>query len=297
MIASKPSGGFSTDEVRFGEYEGEDVLVKYASGAKDENNLLKGYRACEHISEAVDFKVPEPVKLVVKDNELLAIEEKVDTEYPSRQDWKNPDFFEQTVHRGVEILNDMHSDRLQCSIKESGLMVSEDRIEQSMTKNLDLLSSETNEDVYQLCREIISAIRENGFERNFSHNDFNVDNMIFESARLTGLFDWEKCGLADRTRDIALFESAIIDEYGMFFHRSKVESFREIVRHNINHSFSPRILRMYRFFQNAVAYSYISNGQCSETWRSIGTNKEIIRHRKKLIERRKQGIKEDVQAF
>ena len=46
MIASKPSGGFSTDEVIFGEYEGEDVLVKYASGARDENNLLKGYRAC-----------------------------------------------------------------------------------------------------------------------------------------------------------------------------------------------------------------------------------------------------------
>ncbi|EGQ43002.1 MAG: putative aminoglycoside phosphotransferase [Candidatus Nanosalina sp. J07AB43] len=269
-------------------------MIKYASGVGNENNLLKGYRACEHVSKAASFKVPEPVKLVVENNELLAIEEKVDTDYPSRQDWNDSDFLEQTVHKGAQMLNEMYSDRLSRKIQESGVLVREDRIGQAMEYNLELLSSETDNEIYRLCKDIISAIENTSIETGFSHNDFNIDNMIFEQGHLTGLFDWENCGLADRTRDIALFESAIIDEYGMFFHGQEAKKFRELYRNNLEYNFDTDMLKMYRFFQNATAYSYVSRGQCSETWNRIGTNTEILKHRKEILDDRKKHIRKIV---
>jgi aminoglycoside phosphotransferase (APT) family kinase protein len=293
-VTSEPAGGY-TNEVRFGEYRGYKVLMKYGSGGEEVENVVKGYRACEALYGEVDFVLPEPVRLEREDGDVLAVISRIETALPSREEWKRSEHVRKTVEKGVEILNSLHSRDLSQELEDSGLLKEEDRIEQAMRGEIPIISSESDGETLEICREIIDVLVDNPVENKFSHNDFNIDNYVFQNRELSGAFDWENCGVFDRTRDVALLESAVVDEYGLFFHGDRAEDFREDLRRNIEHDFSASRLKLYRFFQNALAYSYVSSGQCSETWKAAGTAEEMLKHRRELLDERKPAVKDALQ--
>lgn len=288
----KAEGGFTNKDF-LGNYRGKEVFIKYS--AENEERLLKEFTVCSNIHEVSDFKVPKPLKIVSSSKGTIAIFEKINLLYPSREKWKDFNYCKRTVKKGARILNDIRGLSSSSNISNLNMLGQEVvRIEEVMKNEVPKIKSTINEETANLCCKIIKFLENERGKQEFSHNDFSINNYLFQEE-LKGVLDWENSGYYDPHRDIAIFESSIIDEYVRFFHGDKAEILREIFRNQIKEDIKRERLELYRFFQNAVIYSCLSRGECSEAWKAIGGEKEIKDYRRKLIGKRKENVRRTLQ--
>jgi len=284
-----PEGGVK-NTVRTGTYRNREVFIKY-SGTENLEDVKRGFEACSVLKE--EIKVPEPIRIVEKDEEVVAIFERLDISYPDRENWQDKDFCRETVEKSIETLEKLQkSKKIRLKAQNSDILSEDPGITKNMREEVEYIKTGLDKDTVEICHEVLYALENKDVDKKFSHNDFGPHNFIFEGSELKGLFDWEYAGFYDPMKDWGKFESTVIDEFVTFFHPEKADEFRELLYENIEREADHDRAQMYRFLQTVVAYYYITNGECSESWKAAGTVEEIRELKAQQLDERKEEVRE-----
>ncbi len=295
-VDGTPKGGVK-NEVRTGTYQGRPVFMKY-SGPENFDAVKRGFEASRILYSNSDIRVSEPVKMIERGDEILAISEDLDIQYPEREKWKDEEFCRSTLKKAIDILEEIqNSGDLKQRAEDSEVLSERPEIIEGMRDEIELIEPGLDEETVELCRKVLDTLSETESTDKFSHSDLGMHNFIFEGSDLKGVFDWEYAGFFDSAKDWGKLESSVIDEFIGFFHPEKREEFRELMYEKMDEDIDRNRVKMYRFFQNAISYSYIVQGECSESWKAIGTVEEIEEYRGKLLEERKEEVKSLLDSY
>ncbi len=295
-VEGTPAGGVK-NEVRTGKYNGKPVFMKY-SGPENLEEVKRGFKASKILYSGPDIRVPEPIRIIEHRDEVLALFEDLDITYPEREKWEEEEFCRETLEKAIDILEEIqNSEELRKEAESSEILNKQPDIIKGMRDEIELIEPGIDDETVDLCRKVLDKLSETESRESFSHSDMGMHNFIFEGSELKGVFDWEYAGFFDSAKDRGKIESSVIDEFIGFFHPEKRAEYRELMYDRMDESIDVDRVKMYRFFQNAVSYSYIVQGECSESWKAIGTVEEIKEYRGELLEERKKEVKDILDSY
>lgn len=260
----------------YGVYEGEEVIVKHSEDEK----VLRELEALKLVKDT-GIPTPEVLDYQERDGDHILVTKKVESSFPNRDLWKDYEFCMSFTESAAEVLNLMHSSRLDSKAREKDhLPQNTDRAAENIRSKIPKIRKTLEDDVLEVSKSIVESLSS---DHGFTHADFTTENILINDGDIAAVVDWAESGFTSQIRDIALFEASFIDEYIRFFHPQKVEEIRETFRSKLNYDSSEK-LELYRFHQNAVSLAYIKQGQCSQEWKKVGTVEEIERHREKILQ-------------
>lgn len=299
-LGDETVGGF-THTTRFATTtDGKDVILKYSSDSDHILLIEREYEACDILSAVLhnntDVNIPEPVIYVREGEEILVGFERLETYTPTRKDWEDIEFCGSVIDSVAELFNELHTnmgiyERIFNSDHCSDYV---NRISDSMVANAEMVSYEGHEQYEELVNGCIEYIRgaQNNSEIRFSHQDFSVVNLAFSEEGLYAVFDWENCGFFDPMRDIALFESAIIEEFILEIHPERAESFRNRFRSQLEIDIDEDRVKAYKFVQLYIVLQHILDGDCTDMWLELGTWKDARDQKLRLLDELENNIRD-----
>lgn len=259
-----------------GSYRGKSAVIKHSEDAR----AVREKEALD-VTRGSGVETPEVLNYAERNGDHVLITGMVDSEFPGRELWNNPDFCKKLVRSVAETLGEMRStDVVEKASETVEIRENRDRALKAMKAKNHKIGEEVEGDIPGICEAITAEIDS---KHVFTHGDFSTENILLSENGVEAVIDWAEAGFTSRLRDIALFESGFIDEYIRFFHPEKAEEIRHMFRSNLDIDDTAK-LELYRFHQNAVVLAYIRKGKCSEEWLKVGSVQEIENHREKVLE-------------
>lgn len=271
-----------------GNFEGDKVIIKHS---KDEK--VNREKEALQILKNFSIPVPEIKEFVEEDNESVLILEMIDHEFPERQTWKDIEFCREFVDSAARILNEIHSEPvMEESSSRKYCVKNKGRALRNMREKKPKIMKNCDKDLVKICENITESVEP---AEKFTHGDFTTENILLSNGKLESVVDWAECGFTSQMRDVALFEASFIDEYIRFFHPNEYNNIRDRFREKTEIE-DEEEYELYRFHQNTTVLAYIRDGGCSKEWLKVGSLSEIEKHRRKILEKDKEKVREILQS-
>jgi len=286
-LISQISEGISSNTY-YCRYDNSRNILKYARTKEEYSNLLQEYEACNSISKYSSIEIPKSLELIDENSQAVAIFSEVNTNVPSKKDWLNKDYCRNIIESGYTVLNEMHNNKhLQSNMKKTNYCgdfidpcsILDNKI--NIMKKSSILSSNQQELLYN----IVDYVENTTYEKIFSHNDFVIINYGLHDG-IEPIYDWQTCGYSDPLWDIVSFENAVIDEFIDYLYSDKfTQEMRVQYRQNIDINTRKKRYILYKYVNILLIICVVSMGLSSKFWLNVGSEKDILEHKKEQLKR------------